>query len=220
MSFILDALKKSENERQQQVPAEFSTVPANADSTPVPRWLWVLGALLIINVVAVAALVMRDDTPPPAVVAPVAVPASTTAAPEPRLATEAATPAQRFEDRLEEARRQLPERAAASPQPSDVTSADIVENSRRATSSSPPQSTNTALLPTANELRLRGEIELPQLHVDLHVFGDQPQDRFVFINTNKYREGDRMSEGPVVEQITHDGVVLDYRGRRFLLSRD
>ena len=49
MSFILDALKKSENERQQQAPAEFATVPAAPASDGMPRWLWVLGGLLLVS---------------------------------------------------------------------------------------------------------------------------------------------------------------------------
>ena len=49
MSFILDALKKSENERQEQSDTEFATVPSSPDAPAAPRWLWILGALLAIN---------------------------------------------------------------------------------------------------------------------------------------------------------------------------
>lgn len=221
MSFILDALKKSENDRQQQVSAEFSTVPANADATPVPRWLWILGALLLVNVIAVAALVMRDESPATVISAPAEEPVKPSAAlREPVVTTDTETPAQRFEDRLEEARRQLPDRAVASTPASNVPAASAPDTANATTSGPSANLTNPALLPSANELRLRGEMQLPDMHIDLHVFNDQPADRFVFINTNKYREGDRMSEGPVVDLITRDGVVLDYRGRRFVLSRD
>ena len=61
MSFILDALKKSENERQQQAPAEFVTVPSNPDAPRAPKWLWILGALLVVNIVVVVTLIARDD---------------------------------------------------------------------------------------------------------------------------------------------------------------
>ena len=47
-----------------------------------------------------------------------------------------------------------------------------------------------------------------------------PQQRFVFVNSRKYREGDTLQEGPVVEQITPDGAVLEFRGRQFQLSND
>ncbi len=46
MSFILDALKKSENDRQEQAEAEFATVPSSPGPLAAPSWLWVLGGLL------------------------------------------------------------------------------------------------------------------------------------------------------------------------------
>jgi hypothetical protein len=47
-----------------------------------------------------------------------------------------------------------------------------------------------------------------------------PTDRFVFINMNKYNEGSQLAEGPVVKEITTDGVVLDQGGTVFLVPRD
>ena len=54
MSFILDALKKSETERQQQGPSDFANVPSSAESPRAPRWLWVLAALLAAGAAKVA----------------------------------------------------------------------------------------------------------------------------------------------------------------------
>ncbi len=61
---------------------------------------------------------------------------------------------------------------------------------------------------------------LPELHVDIHVFSDVARDRFVFINMTKHKEGSRLAEGPLVEEITPDGVVLSHNGKSFLLPRD
>ena len=46
MSFILEALKKSETERQQQGSAEFSSVPTSSEKPNPARWLWLLAVLL------------------------------------------------------------------------------------------------------------------------------------------------------------------------------
>ena len=73
-------------------------------------------------------------------------------------------------------------------------------------------------LPTADEVTARGG--LPELHLDLHVYASSPQQRFIFVNSRKYREGDALQEGPVVEQITTTGAVLSYRGARFRLTND
>ena len=81
MSFILDALKKSENERQEHRSAEFASVPSGKASEGPPRWLWILVALLAVNVVVLLGLLLRDDTqaviaeatePPPVAATPAA----------------------------------------------------------------------------------------------------------------------------------------------------
>jgi general secretion pathway protein B len=61
---------------------------------------------------------------------------------------------------------------------------------------------------------------LPELKLELHVYSNRPQERFVFINGAKYREGETTQEGAAVEEITSDGVIMSARGNRFLLPRD
>lgn len=233
MSFILDALKKSENERQQQVPAEFVTVPSNPDAPRAPRWLWVLGALLIVNIVVVGALVTRDEVPGTATPVPENTEAALQALPEgadvrpiPQSPTSdaGAVPVDDdFADRLDEARRKLPERAPADSPAGTVTGKldDSSASARQAvTTAGSSTASSRALLPSLDELRVNGEVSLPELHLDIHVFSDSPRDRFVFINMDKYREQDTMNAGPVVREITREGVVLEYRGKRFILPRE
>jgi general secretion pathway protein B len=73
-------------------------------------------------------------------------------------------------------------------------------------------------MPNADEVAARGGVAA--LHLDLHVYTTQPQQRFIFVNSRKYKEGDTLAEGPVVEQITPDGAVLNFQGSRFKLSND
>src|SRR6185436_20328904 len=77
---------------------------------------------------------------------------------------------------------------------------------------------NNETLPTANDLSANGT-NLPELHLDIHVHSKNPTDRFVFVNMRKYLEGETLKEGPIVERITSDGVILNQRGLRFLLPR-
>lgn len=72
-------------------------------------------------------------------------------------------------------------------------------------------------LPTIDDVALQGGV--PEMHIDLHVYADNPQERFVFVNKRKYREGETLQEGPRVEEITRNGVVLSHHGRRFILPR-
>ena len=81
MSIILDALKKSESERQKQDTPGFSHVPEKtADKTASP-WIWIIVVLIVINVGVLTVMFMRPDSSAPSNAAPVQ---ANTAAP-PRL---------------------------------------------------------------------------------------------------------------------------------------
>ncbi|MDH3746731.1 MAG: general secretion pathway protein GspB [Gammaproteobacteria bacterium] len=229
MSFILDALKKSENDRQQQAPAEFATVPSSPGMPSAPRWLWVLGVLLAINIVALLGFTLRPNSSQS--VTPATEQLRPT--PEPTIPIEtqpAASQPTAFTEQLEKARRKQPDRQNVSASTTNVATPDADSSntsqsvvSMNLSDSAPTatnQETNYALLPSLIELQLNNESTLPDLHVDIHVFSANPSDRFVFINMNKYHENDQLSEGPVVREITRHGVILDHRGQTFSLPRE
>jgi general secretion pathway protein B len=81
------------------------------------------------------------------------------------------------------------------------------------------QADNAEMLPSINELNLSGTEALPELHLDVHVYATKAAERFVYVNMRKYHEGSTLPEGPVIERIRRDGVVLSYRGLRFILPR-
>lgn len=56
------------------------------------------------------------------------------------------------------------------------------------------------------------------LSLDVHVFAPTKVERFVFINMEKYREGDTTKEGLLVSRIVADGVILEDSGQRFRLT--
>lgn len=209
MSFILDALKKSETDRQQQTGAEFSTIPSSSGESQSFKWLWILALLLIVNFVVLVGILMRPDKP-----ADTPVPIETTPPLEQSQPTEPS-----FEERVAEARQNQPaidepraEEAMADPAP--------VQEQRAAATvvGTPPPA--RARVKTIDELRLDGSLQLAELHLDIHVYADDSAERFVFINMTKHREKSQLSEGPVVEEITTDGVILEYQGRTFLLPRE
>jgi general secretion pathway protein B len=78
---------------------------------------------------------------------------------------------------------------------------------------------DSEVLPSINEINVADQPALANLHLDVHVYATQPSERFVYINMRKYREGATLAEGPVLERIRRDGVVLNYQGLRFVLPR-
>ena len=207
MSFILDALRKSETDRQQRSPAEFAGVPtSSAGREGPPAWLWLVGALLLVNAAVLIGLFLRPNAEP-----------ATLAPAEPAAATsESAVADDDFMEKVAAARENAPPRGAA-------------RRTAQRGAGSPPTgirpapagtSVDTAALPTIHEVRANGAVTIPDLHVDIHVFSESADDRFVFINMNRHKEGSRLAEGPLIEEITVDGVVLSMDGTTFLLPRD
>jgi general secretion pathway protein B len=197
MSFILDALKKSETERQQQGSAEFSSVPTSSEKPNPARWLWLLAALLGINFAVLIGVLMRSEPTPTETVAEQPTQISnvgeTTEAPAP---DEAAS----FEKQI-------------------AVAIEEHEELEEYQELAPPRAASKAVMPTIDQLRLDGSLQIAELHLDIHVYSEDPAGRFVFINMVKHREKSRIAEGPIVSEITLDGVILRYQGRNFLLPR-
>ena len=212
MSFILDALRKSETERQQQAGGEFSSVPSSSGENQSHKWLWMLALLLLVNIAVLVGILLRPSSAPEPE-APAAPAASEVVPVEPDLVTEETVAEPSFEDRVTQAKENQPP-----PEP-------VVEEGTAAAAGAPASGIvasprNQQRLMTLDELRLAGTTQLPELHLDIHVYADEPAERFVFINMNKLREGSRLDEGPVVSEITPEGVVLQHQGRTFLLPRE
>ena len=55
--------------------------------------------------------------------------------------------------------------------------------------------------------------QLPPLKLSMHMWNDAPAQRFVILDGQRLGEGDRIGEA-VVEQITRDGAILAWNGRR------
>lgn len=216
MSFILDALRKSEIERQRQSGPSMAEFPIARDDRRLPFALVVIGLLLAVNIAVVVYFMLRDTGSPAAVTASVE-PAVATGAPPP-----ATGPALQ------------PSPAVISPLESQSLAAEEILEPPAVYYETPateaPGAPDPTLLPDAGpgygNAPSGGDFPaaaaatgLPELTVDLHVFTTDPAKRAVFINGRRYTQGARIAEGPMVEEITVDGVLLSYRGRRFVLPR-
>ncbi len=212
MSFILDALKKSEIDRQKQAnPGLDLSVPK---TRPTPRWAIALGVLLGVNLLILLVFLIRNSLTTPSSSAPA-------------------------HEALGSANPTVPTNSHFSPLDAPVyapeipiTSAPITTRplvlSKNLSAFKPPSSKPLTIppaedieeiLPSINEMHLTGAQSLPDLHLDVHVFATQARERFVYINMRKYKEGATLQEGPVVAHIRRDGVVLSFHSLKFLLPR-
>jgi len=242
MSYILDALRRADAERERgEVPGLQSQQQHAAldDEEAAPtRSHWMLAAIfaLVIALVAAVGWNFVGGEPPrsPVVVAvapvPVPVPVPVPIAPPPTLAVAtapsvAATPA---------------------PAPPPVATARLAEPRpavRRAPASSPstaPPATPSALAPSvpadkpptavpraaAPEARIYARAELPadvqralpQLAIGGASYSNDAASRMVIINGQVFHEGDKISAGLVLEKIKLKAAVLAYKGWRYQLD--
>ena len=235
MSFILDALRKSEIERQRQSGPSMVEFPVAREDRRLPVALIAIGVLLAVNVGVLLFFLLRDQAAPAAAATQVAIaaPASMTSAPPPVASAAVPAPASSATP--------LPETPGAlSPLQSEAGGDDDYSESAPpiygTPSTLPPDAPDPTLLPDAAAPAHPGVIYgqaptaedaaavaaatgLPELTVDLHIYSEDPAKRSVFINGRRYVQGDHIAEGPAVEQITREGAILSYRGRRFLLPR-
>jgi general secretion pathway protein B len=253
MSFILEALKKSENERQRKIGPSLADVHVREPRSEKPWWAFAVAGLLLINLLVLVVVLIRNNAPAPQASAPVpqVAPTNTASQPQPAPAqqervivpqaqvTPPAAAPQTSTSRPNPSVRSLadeaivdeadvyppenPDLALAAnvpPGPSIVRPIDGSAPTSRPTpqQAPPPRSEPEEVLPTFRELGGTSG-NLPDLHLDIHVHSPMPAERFVFINMRKYIEGQSLSEGPAVERITAEGVILNHRGLRFLLPR-
>lgn len=210
MSFILDALRKSELERQRQSGPIMAEFPVARDDRRLPMAVLAIGLLLAVNVGVLLYFLLRNDATP-ATAAPVAATSGPVPADVAPLTAQA----------IEAPAMQIPAAETGAPVPGPATS--------------PPPAPDPTLLPVApvaygpgpaadlppsiEELPAQATAGLPELSMDLHIYADDPARRAVFINGRRYQQGGVLIEGPTVEEITSEGAVLNHHGRRFLLPR-
>jgi general secretion pathway protein B len=74
-------------------------------------------------------------------------------------------------------------------------------------------------LPTVWDLPYSTRKDIPELALTMHVYSDQPSDRFVVIKGERHVEGDDLGDGVMLREIDPDGMVLEFKGQRFVYPR-
>jgi len=215
MSFILDALKKSEAERLRQDTPGFSDVPGSPREKSAVHWIWIIVVLIGINIIVLVVMFMRPDRLQESVAGNPAT-ESTSELPS-KSASADSSPAIVAEANQTQ-------RPAAEITTDSFTPA-VIDVAPQSTGPVPAVASYqspriTESYATFNDLRAQGLLQLPDMHLDIHVYSSDPKDRFVFVNMSKYKERATLDEGPVVMEITPDGVILEFRGTGFLLPRE
>jgi general secretion pathway protein B len=206
MSYILDALRKSESERRQgRVPdlgqqVQLVHKPKKRSSTAA---LWI-GIGLILNAVILAVVFWQPPQTFTATDQPEPATNSMTIQPEPAPRPEAqpaAEPSPKLQSEPEPVPRERPTIIVPSPSLSGQ-----VQPSAGATTG--------GQVPHLLEMPRAFQRSLPDLVFNSHVYASEPSKRRVMINNHYLKSGESF-EGIRVQTITEDGVVLSKDGRAF-----
>jgi general secretion pathway protein B len=244
MSFILDALKKSETDRQRQASPALFEVKVATPRRRFPMWAVGLAVLLGVNLLALAWVLLRQPAAPAAepMAAATAAPApASAAATQPGMVTVPATvtipttvniPVSSAPNVTVTTQQEAgvvgpshapplveePVLAGREPSvPPDYDPRDYRPAMTPEQAGAIAAARRSGALPSRDEVIAQGS-QLPDLRLDLHVYATNPAERFVFINMRKLKEGESLPEGVRVEQITPTGAQLSYRGQRFTLD--
>lgn len=243
MSFILEALRKSEAERRRgQTPDLLSdalpVTPATRASTDNRGRIVAIVAISLIALLLVA-WVLRPTTPierEPAVAAPPALqppiahvaipplptppslsPPPTRAAPSPTRQPPTSAPATTTAPSVASA--QVP--TLPSPTPTAEPRASTSEP-HVAAPPSPATPEPAAAFASPDAPRKLADLssderqQLPALKVSMHMWAPDAAHRFAIIDGTRVNEGDRVGDA-IVEAIQQDGVMLSWRGRHIRL---
>lgn len=223
MSLILEALRKSEAARRRgESPNVYVELPPSPRShqAAIPPWAWWALACAVLLIALWLAFGSHPgasvQAPQPStsnVVADKSTQPATRLAPVPRLlptpqAAPSPLPSVAVQRRVEmQDPKQSQSRSDA--MPARVSAASVGPSSE--TSSSGPEATRQL-----SDLAAPERASLPPLKLSMHMWNADPTQRFVILDGNRLREGDRVGEA-VINAITADGVILDWNGRRLKL---
>lgn len=239
MSYILDALRKSDKQRQRGTAPTLLTAQAMAAAPRQPAFLrYVLlgGALVGAGIVIGWLHPWQPEQPTPATELVVAAkppessprqtaPASLPALPEIASKPEQESPAQQSTSAAPPApaptraviKQGLPALARAETHLAPA----VAVVPKEVTTPAPPAGVGSSAaqeqsVMTMAELPLSIQQEIPSMSVSVHAYSGQPKDRLVSINGRLLREGMSLAPGLTLEQITPDGMIFSYKGYRFV----
>ena len=194
MSYILEALKKSQQERSRgQVPDIQTLHQAVVSNEPIaPRWpYWALGVCLMALAFLLGWLRPWDNRE--SVVTGVVTESAAVQRLQPELlATHSAQTTQR--------------------KPAELLATPVMHQDRVRDAHGNQQPLDISDLPPLVQQ------SIPQLQFAGHVYSSNPLQRSVIINGRYMSEGDDLMAGMKLMQITEDSVVFDYQGQQFKVT--
>jgi general secretion pathway protein B len=201
MSYILDALNKSEQEKTETKTPGLNTVHQRVerpDSRTPQRWQIIVGVILTLNVAALAAWYFTSGD---------AADTEMTIQPPPRSSLPAIT-----ENTPAASRSQSQSVERQRPQSPTVVRQEPARDTRQVPQAMPIQRASATVSRTVT---VDASTRLAAIRFSSHIFAADQALRMVVVDGQRMKEGDTLSGGIRLEQITEDGVIFQHNGTRY-----
>ena len=229
MSYILEALKKSDQQRQRGATPTLPTSPmiVAAPKQSFPMFYGLLAAALLCAGIVIGWLrpwqtnqsvhvaepeIVKSVMPISNQVASNVLPnlAEINSQSEQKLPIQNSAPIARVIPKIEIKKSDI----STPVQPVIVAISEVIPAPIQKKSTIPVEAPESKIIPLA-ELPLTIQHELPSMAIQLHSYSSKPMNSIVSINSKMMKEGESLAPGLVLEQITPDGVILSFKGYRF-----
>ena len=214
MSFILDALRKADAERERgTVPGihaqpMFAGPPQTAARRAARPWVWVAAAAVLVLLVAAVSWWLRAGGAPE----PVAQPLAVTKLPAPTPVVAAPAPAAVIAPATEPAPAARKPAVPVAPKPVASPKAEVKASGPAA--SAAPDNRVYALHELPDDVRR----QLPATNVGGSMYSAVAANRILIINGQVLHEGEQVAPGLVLKQIRLKAAMLVYKGYQYLIT--
>ncbi len=215
MSYILDALKKSEQERGHGNIPDVQTVHSsslNYRSEKTTYWPYILIAAVILNLLAIIYFIV-DKKPTEDVTVATQQASVTVHTPiENRVATEETeNPVTDGDNKIIAVKKTEVETTTVPEQKVQP----LAKTKNIDTSAEKQMISNGTDILEFHELPEAIKQELPAIIVSAHVYSTNPVQRSIVINNNFLEEGEYVLDGLILYEITPNGAIFNYQGTLF-----
>jgi len=187
MSYILEALRKSEQERNADKVPDLTTTHSQIHKKEKNNYFWwIIAVVLVVANGLYLFYKMNDDSTPTEVVN---------------------QPAVESEQEMLEVNNTTTEQQV-----------QISEN-KPVVQAAPQNSTvhiDSKMLPDITTLSYSLQQQLPAMEYSTHIHVKEGGS-FIIINGRSFGEGQSITQGLTIVQIQSDGIILDFKGRRFFM---
>jgi general secretion pathway protein B len=208
MSYILDALKKSEQERGRGTAPSVQTMHSsgmNYHTSKTQLWPYLLLAAVLVNLAVLVYFIIAKSDPEAAVQNPQKLTAAMPAAEAVNLERIAAQPLDNNKGET------IIYKPVSMPGTSQIAAAEPAN----VLAVIPEYQQPRGPIMEKEELPPDMRQHIPVMEFSAHVYSNNPMQRSIVINGRFMEEGDRLTADLLLDEITADGAIFNFRGQRF-----